>query len=259
MLWYFRTIKNYAVFKGRARRKEYWFFFLFNLIVSLMLFQLYKQAEPRIGYTFGFGMILYWLYLMFILIPGLSVGVRRLHDVGKSGWWLLVPIVNLVFLLTDSDQYENDYGPNPKNTEPLFSQSMYVWKMRFIMMGIAWLTTILIRPHGRIVQDMHYVFFGLVIFEFMYRTRKWLKPITGVVYLLIIIPIQIRILPEIYRILYEIENIFIWLYSDRIFYYHRTRFMRDLMPIVVPIVFTLSAYIMIQKLKKENETNIEVN
>ena len=119
MNWYITVLKKYAVFSGRARRKEYWMFVLFNIIFSIaaiILDNLLGTASNELGYG-----IIYGLYSLAILIPTLAVAVRRLHDIGKSGWWIfisLVPIVGsiwlLVLLATDSLPGENQYGPNPK-------------------------------------------------------------------------------------------------------------------------------------------------
>lgn len=113
MNWYLEVLKKYAEFSGRARRKEYWMFVLFNMIISFVL----ELVEGLFG---GPG-ILYMIYGLAVLIPGLAVSVRRLHDVGKSGWFLfilLVPIVGAIWILilhcTDSLPGENQYGPNPK-------------------------------------------------------------------------------------------------------------------------------------------------
>jgi uncharacterized membrane protein YhaH (DUF805 family) len=119
MNWYFEVLKKYAVFSGRARRKEYWLFTLFNLIFSLAL----GFADGMLGLAdrrSGWGP-LGGLYTLAVLIPGLAVSVRRLHDTGRSGWWLfigLVPcigsIVLLIFMVEDSEPGSNQYGPNPK-------------------------------------------------------------------------------------------------------------------------------------------------
>jgi uncharacterized membrane protein YhaH (DUF805 family) len=86
---------NYANFNGRARRSEYWWFYLFTIIASLI---------PFLGIIVALGTI----------IPTIACGVRRMHDNGKSGWFLLIPIYNLILLCTDSQPGDNEYGPNPK-------------------------------------------------------------------------------------------------------------------------------------------------
>lgn len=113
MEWYISVLKKYAVFQGRARRKEYWMFVLFNFIIAVVL-----SILSRVAGIFG---IVSALYSLAVLIPGLAVCVRRLHDIGKSGWWLflvLVPLVGSIILLVwyckDSEEGENDFGPCPK-------------------------------------------------------------------------------------------------------------------------------------------------
>ncbi len=118
MNWYLEVLRKYAVFGGRARRKEYWMFLLFNILISIAL----GFVEGMFGLVteLGFGMISI-VYSLLLVIPSLAVGVRRLHDTGRSGWWLLivfVPIVGaialLVFAVQDSESGHNEYGPNPK-------------------------------------------------------------------------------------------------------------------------------------------------
>ena len=113
MHWYLAVLKKYAVFSGRARRKEYWMFFLFNIIIELVL----GGIEGLAG---GSG-VLVGIYGLAVLIPGIAVAVRRLHDTDRSGWWLLIgllpligAIVLLVFMVQDSQPGANQYGPNPK-------------------------------------------------------------------------------------------------------------------------------------------------
>jgi uncharacterized membrane protein YhaH (DUF805 family) len=109
MNWYLEVLKKYAVFSGRARRKEYWMFVLFNLLISFF-----------IGLVLGFagmgerGQLLINLYQLAVLIPSIAVGVRRMHDSDHSGWWILLPIVNLVFACTDGTSGPNRFGPSPK-------------------------------------------------------------------------------------------------------------------------------------------------
>jgi len=113
MTWYLQVLKKYAVFSGRAHRTEYWTFVLINLIVTLALYAIESLA--------GGPGVLGGLYSLAVLIPSLAVSVRRLHDTNRSGWWLfigLIPVIGsivlLVFMLQDTQQGENPYGPNPK-------------------------------------------------------------------------------------------------------------------------------------------------
>jgi uncharacterized membrane protein YhaH (DUF805 family) len=113
MNWYLDVLKKYAVFDGRARRKEYWMFFLFNIIIAFAL----GIIEGIIGGPGVVGAI----YGLAVLLPGIAVGVRRLHDTNRSGWWLLIGLVPLigaivliVFFVQDSQPGDNQYGPNPK-------------------------------------------------------------------------------------------------------------------------------------------------
>ena len=119
MNWYVLALKKYMVFDGRSRRKEYWYFVLFNIIVSIVLVQLDKVSgnlNPMTG--FGF---LSTIYSLAVLLPSIGVSIRRLHDIGRSGWWLLIGLIPIIgaivliyFFVKDSDIGENQYGPNPK-------------------------------------------------------------------------------------------------------------------------------------------------
>ncbi|WP_329254315.1 DUF805 domain-containing protein [Actinoallomurus sp. NBC_01490] len=113
MNWYLAVLKNYAGFSGRARRTEYWMFVLVNFVISAVLNILATWAK-----AFS---IIDLIYALAVLIPAIAVGVRRLHDTGRTGWWLLIgliPIIGtiilLVFLVTDGQPGDNQYGPNPK-------------------------------------------------------------------------------------------------------------------------------------------------
>ncbi len=113
MNWYFEVLRKYAVFSGRARRKEYWMFFLFNIIIFIAL----GVIESIVGTN----SVIALFYMLAILLPGLAVTVRRLHDTGKSAWWVLIglvpligPIVMLVFMVKEGQAIDNQYGPNPK-------------------------------------------------------------------------------------------------------------------------------------------------
>ncbi|MFD4705063.1 DUF805 domain-containing protein [Gottfriedia sp. NPDC058432] len=113
MEWYLKVLKNYAVFSGRARRTEYWMFFLFNAIISIILSILQSIAN--------IGEVLTIIYSILVFLPSLAVGARRLHDSGRSGWWLLLglipfigTIILLIFFCLDSEEGDNRYGANPK-------------------------------------------------------------------------------------------------------------------------------------------------
>ncbi len=112
MNWYIKVLKQYADFKGRARRTEYWMFVLFNIIFNIVT----SVLDNVLGLASidGNGPI-NLIYTLAILIPSLAVAVRRMHDVGKSGWFILIPIYNLVLAATNGDAGENKYGPDPKN------------------------------------------------------------------------------------------------------------------------------------------------
>ena len=118
MNWYVEVLKKYAVFDGRAGRPEYWYFVLFNIIVSIVLgfldglFGTFNSGA-RIGLLGG-------IYSLAVLCPSIGVGIRRLHDINRSGWYLLVgfiPIVGWIILLVwtirESDPGANQYGAGP--------------------------------------------------------------------------------------------------------------------------------------------------
>lgn len=113
MNWYLDVLKQYAVFTGRARRKEYWMFFLFNIIISFAL----GLIEGLVG---GPG-ILGLIYTLAVLLPTIGVTIRRLHDTNRSGWWMLVAfvpilgaIILIVFMVQEGTAGDNQFGPNPK-------------------------------------------------------------------------------------------------------------------------------------------------
>ncbi|POZ63803.1 DUF805 domain-containing protein [Chromobacterium alticapitis] len=115
MQWYFTVLSKYAVFGGRARRKEYWYFALTNLVISLMLTIVQHKMHG------GHSPWLTNIYSLALLLPTIAVSMRRLHDVGRSGWWLwiaFIPVVGAIVLLVfhcqDSQAGDNPYGPSPK-------------------------------------------------------------------------------------------------------------------------------------------------
>jgi uncharacterized membrane protein YhaH (DUF805 family) len=119
MNWYLKVLKQYADFSGRARRKEYWMFVLFNIIFTVIAVILDNVFGLTVSPEIPYG-VFYFLYTIAVLIPGLAVLVRRLHDIGKGGGWIFiscVPLIGgiwlLILLITDSEG-ENRFGVNPK-------------------------------------------------------------------------------------------------------------------------------------------------
>ncbi|MEB3206049.1 MAG: DUF805 domain-containing protein [Vampirovibrionales bacterium] len=117
MNWYLEALKKYAQFHGRARRKEYWFFMLFNILISIGFY----IVDGLLGLLFADVGALSTLYTFAILLPLMAVTVRRLHDTNRSGWWILIdllpllgPIVMLIFMVLDSTPGTNNHGPCPK-------------------------------------------------------------------------------------------------------------------------------------------------
>jgi uncharacterized membrane protein YhaH (DUF805 family) len=134
MNYYLKAFKNYATFNGRATRTDYWMFALINLIFGIiamiidhLLGTCFKLDLAMGTQTMLYGYV-YAIYNLVVFIPGLALGVRRLHDVGKSGWFFLIvflPLIGAIWLLvlfcTDSQAGENAYGPNPKELSPELS------------------------------------------------------------------------------------------------------------------------------------------
>jgi uncharacterized membrane protein YhaH (DUF805 family) len=123
MNWYLKCLDQYSDFSGRARRKEYWMFVLFYYIFAIAATIIDKVLGLVVWEELGSG-IFYIVYQLGLFLPGLSVAVRRLHDIDKSGWWLfiaLIPIIGLIWLLvllaTDGDEGENQYDDDPKEEE----------------------------------------------------------------------------------------------------------------------------------------------
>ena len=119
MNWYLAVLKKYVVFEGRAHRSEYWFYFLFHVIIST-IFAVIDIAADNFDEERGTG-LLGTIYALAVFLPSLAVTARRLHDSDRSGWWILIAlvpcaglIVLLVFLVQDSSYDANRFGPNPK-------------------------------------------------------------------------------------------------------------------------------------------------
>ena len=131
MKWYFKALKNYANFKGRARRKEFWMFFLFHFLIYLSLSAILIAIwlNVRIANTlywnlrFGFGWLIQ-IYVLALIIPSFAVGVRRLHDTGHSGWYIFIPIYNLYLQCKEGDIGENKYGHDSKQGASSYNEAL---------------------------------------------------------------------------------------------------------------------------------------
>ncbi|KRD62728.1 cytochrome [Flavobacterium sp. Root935] len=104
------VLENYANFNGRARRKEYWMFGLLNILIYLLLNVL--SFIPGVGIVFS---IIAGIFILGVMIPSIAVAIRRMHDVGKSGWYLFIPIYSLILACTEGEHKTNEYGADPKN------------------------------------------------------------------------------------------------------------------------------------------------
>jgi uncharacterized membrane protein YhaH (DUF805 family) len=105
--WYVDCLKNYTGFTGRAGRREFWWYVLINAVIGIVLSVIFRPLE--------------YLYALAVFLPGLAVAVRRLHDTGRSAWWLLwdlFPVVGWIVLIivatTDGNPGQNNFGPDPK-------------------------------------------------------------------------------------------------------------------------------------------------
>lgn len=117
MNWYLDAWKNYVNFQGRARRQAFWMFILFNIIAMIIL-GFVERLTGLCGDGYG---LLSGLYSLAVLLPSIALSVRRLHDTGRSGWWIFlgfIPLIGtiilIVFYAQDSQAGSNSYGPNPK-------------------------------------------------------------------------------------------------------------------------------------------------
>ncbi len=127
MEWYLKALKSYFDFTGRARRKEYWMYILFHILILFALGFSSSLAQEAMGINFGAIVVL--IYVLATIIPTLAVLVRRLHDTNRSGWWFMirfVPLVGdiilLIFLVSEGDTGANAYGPDPKGDYSVFDR-----------------------------------------------------------------------------------------------------------------------------------------
>lgn len=110
MKYFFKCLQLYANSGGRARRAEYWYFTLFNFIFAVfvgIIAEIIKAPILSVVYSFA------------IFLPGFTVGMRRMHDTGKKGWYFLIPIYNLILACTEGQPGSNEYGPDPKSFDEL--------------------------------------------------------------------------------------------------------------------------------------------
>jgi len=129
--YYLAVLKKYAVFSGRARRAEYWYFVLVNFLIqiayhvaiSVAMIQIFRSVAVSMELGGGDVSMPGWLYPLWVtymvyafavFIPSLAVAVRRMHDVNKSGWFIFVPFYNIILAVTDGTRGDNKYGPDPK-------------------------------------------------------------------------------------------------------------------------------------------------
>jgi uncharacterized membrane protein YhaH (DUF805 family) len=135
MGWYLQTLKRFGDFGGRSRRREFWLFILGNIVLSFVAAALDAAlglggfttvtAPGYAGATYVPGIIATVVALV-LLVPSLAVEVRRLHDTGRSAWWMLLllvplvgPIVLIVFWALEGQRGDNAHGPDPKATQPV--------------------------------------------------------------------------------------------------------------------------------------------
>ncbi|WP_327728306.1 DUF805 domain-containing protein [Streptomyces sp. NBC_00487] len=112
MNWFVEVLKKYAVFSGRARRQEYWMFTLIASLIYLALIVLGLVMDTEVPEL---------VFAVAIFLPSLAVSVRRLHDIGRSGWWVLIGLIPclgtifmIIFMATEGQPDANRYGPDPK-------------------------------------------------------------------------------------------------------------------------------------------------
>jgi len=108
MNWYLDVLKKYAVFTGRARRSEFWYFILINFGIAVVIGIIAGMIRFPLLST---------IYSLAVLVPTIGVWIRRMHDINKSGWFCLIPFYNIYLAAQPGDVGSNQYGPDPKNSE----------------------------------------------------------------------------------------------------------------------------------------------
>jgi len=115
MYWYIKVLSQAFDFNTRARRKEYWMFFLVNFLIALGIGFVLGVLSKILGFP---NLVLFGqIYNVIVFIPSLAVATRRVHDSDYKVWWLLVPFFNFYLLIKDGDAVANRYGADPKAAE----------------------------------------------------------------------------------------------------------------------------------------------
>jgi uncharacterized membrane protein YhaH (DUF805 family) len=186
MKWFIKVLRQYADFSGRARRKECWYFALFNTLAAIAAVMIdviagWDLASSRSAMgvpNYGPGFL---FYVVAMLLPGLAVAVRRLHDVGKSGWWMfvcLIPVVGAIWLLilfcTEGQSEQNRYGANPKSVQASFPE-----RRREKSIAIAFIVGSAVEGGGSVFEWIRHDIFTNKPFWF------WLIPTLTVVFTLL--------------------------------------------------------------------------
>jgi uncharacterized membrane protein YhaH (DUF805 family) len=120
MIWFFRAMGKYAIFSGRARRKEYWYFTLYSFIFAVISGVVFRKVEPDLDPRYAT-----YAYDVLFLVPALAVGVRRMHDIERSGWYIFIPIYSLVLCCENGTPGDNEYGPDPKAGDVIYGPDDY--------------------------------------------------------------------------------------------------------------------------------------
>ncbi|MDO8674147.1 MAG: DUF805 domain-containing protein [Dehalococcoidia bacterium] len=102
---YLGVLKKYVDFSGRASRREFWMFLVINIVIAIVL-----QILANIAGVFN---IIYIIFELAIIVPSISVGVRRMHDTNRPGWWIIIPIIDIVYAASAGTKGANNYGAEP--------------------------------------------------------------------------------------------------------------------------------------------------
>lgn len=191
MNWYLKCLRQYGDFSGRAGRSEYWMFVLFNLNFALILMMLDYVLGLRFE-RFSFG-LLYLVYSLLVFVPNCAVLVRRLHDIGKSGWMALVGLIPFiggiwlfVLLVLKGEEDENEYGNNPKLTSNTEDNSN---RDSLILFAVIWIFI------DNLISAIHFEYIkrmDKMKYEGIIDLVNWIKPVKILLLLAwLIVPISL--------------------------------------------------------------------